>query len=81
MSEERLAMIDVKVQAILTESKKRCVALLQKEEKNVRDIAVNLYKYDYLNKEEIDQVVAGKKLEKPNVREFDSKIDGYIVKF
>lgn len=74
-------MIDAKVQEILTESKKRCVALLQKEEKNVRDIAVNLYKYDYLNKEEIDQIVEGKKLEKPNVREFDSKIDGYIVKF
>lgn len=47
----------------------------------MRDIAVNLYKYDYLNKEEIDQIVEGKKLEKPNVREFDSKIDGYIVKF
>lgn len=47
----------------------------------MRDIAINLYKYDYLSGDEIKQVVAGKKLDKPNVREFDSTIDGYIVKF
>ena len=80
-SQERRAMIDAKVKEILDESKKRVTALLQKKERNVRDIAINLYKFDYLNQEEIEKIMKGKKLEKPNVREFDSTIDEYIIKF
>ena len=55
--------------------------LLKKHEKQVRDITVNLYKYDYLNQEDIQKLMDGKKLEKTNVREFDSKINDYIIKF
>ena len=47
----------------------------------MRDIAINLYKYDYLNQEEINKIMNGKKLDKNNVREFDPKVDGYVIKF
>ena len=49
---------------ILAESKKRVTKLLEKREIEVRDIAINLYKYDYLNKEEIKTIIEGKKLDK-----------------
>jgi len=49
MSEERKAMVDAKVQAILNESKKRVNKLLQGKERQIRDVSINLYKYDYLN--------------------------------
>lgn len=81
MSEERKALIDAKVQEILNESKKRVNALLQSKEREVRDISINLYKYDYLNQDEIEKIMKGKKLDKENVREFDSTIDEYIIKF
>ena len=81
MSQERRAMIDEKVTQILADSKNRVTKLLQNKDTQVRDLAVNLYKYDYLNKEEIDKIMAGEKLEKANVREFDSKINDYIIKF
>lgn len=79
-SQERRALIDEKVQEILKESKDRCTALLLKNEKKVREVAINLYKYDYLNKEEVEKVMAGKKLDKSTVREYDSKIENYINK-
>ena len=55
--------------------------LLQQQGKSVRDVAINLYKYDYLNQEEIDKIMTGKKLDKSNVREFDYKVNDYIIKF
>ena len=64
MSQERLSLIDEKVQSILNESKARVTALLTKHEKQIRDITINLYKYDYLNKEEIETIMQGKKLDK-----------------
>ena len=73
-------MIDEKVQQILKESKERCTALLLKNEKKVREVAINLYKYDYLDREEVEKVMAGKKLDKSAVREFDSKIEAFIHK-
>ena len=81
MSQERLSLIDEKVQSILNESKARVTTLLTKHEKQIRDITINLYKYDYLNKEEIETIMQGKKLDKSQVREFDSKIDDYVIKF
>jgi len=79
-SEERKALIDAKVKDILNESKRTVTALLQKHENKVRAISIGLYKYDYLSKEEIEQIIAGKNLEKVNVREFDSSIEAYINK-
>lgn len=80
-SQDRLAMIDMKVKEILAESKARVTKMLTAKEKQVRDVSINLYKYDYINKEEIEKIMNGKKLDKTNVREFDSKIDSYIIKF
>ena len=74
-------MIDEKVQQILDESKKRVTTLLTKHEKQIREISINLYKYDYLNKEEIETVMQGKKLDKSLVREFDSRVEDYAIKF
>ena len=74
-------MIDEKVQNILNESKARVTLLLSQHEKQIRDITINLYKYDYLNKEEIETIMQGKKLDKTQVREFDSRIDEYVIKF
>ena len=81
LSEAHKAMVDKKVQEILKESKERVANLLQKHENDVINVAINLYKYDYLNKEEIDKIVKGEKLDKKNVREFDPKIDNHIIKF
>ena len=53
LSEAHKAKVDKKVQEILKESKARVHALLQKHEVDVRNVAINLYKYDYLNREEI----------------------------
>ena len=54
--------------------------MLLKNEKKVREVAINLYKYDYLDRSEVEKVMAGKKLDKSAVREFDSKIEDYICK-
>ena len=54
--------------------------LLMKKEQQVRDITINLYKYDYINQEEINCIMTGKKFDKTNVREFDSSIDEWIVR-
>lgn len=49
MSDERKALIDREVQKILKASKQRVTKMLETHEKEVREISVNLYKYDYLN--------------------------------
>lgn len=80
-SQERLAMIDKKVQEILKESKERVEKLLKKHEKVVRDISVNLYKYDYLDQKDIEEICEGKQIEKEKVREFDAKVEEYQIRF
>ena len=80
-SQERLTMIDKKVQEILKESKIRVEKLLKKHEKVVRDISVNLYTYDYLDQKDIEEICNGKKIEKEKVREFDAKVDEYQIRF
>lgn len=57
------------------------IKLLEKHEVEVRDIAINLYKYDYLDKVEIKKIIDGKKLDKELVREFDIKTDTFAGKF
>ena len=80
ISEQRKSKTDAKVKEILSESKARVTKLLQKHEKQVRDIAVNLYKYDYINQEEITKIMEGKSVDKQHVREFDSSINDFIIK-
>lgn len=40
----------------------------------MRDMSVMLYKYDYLDADEIEKIMNGKPLNKESVREFDYKI-------
>jgi len=53
---------------------------LQENENAVRNIAINLYKYDYLDGEEIKKSVEGKSIDKENVREYDPSVEKFIVK-
>ena len=69
LSEEMKAIIDQKVKKILEESEKRVEALLMAKGPQLRDIAKNLYWYDYLDAKEMDAIYKGKKLEKEKVRE------------
>ena len=89
LSEDHNAMVDKKVQQILKvsfqlvliiliqESKARVTELLQSKEIALRDLAVGLYKYDYLNSDEMDIIFSGKKLDKKEVREYDPKLSDY----
>ena len=45
----------------------------------MRDMSVYLYKYDYLDAEEITKIMNGEKLNKDSVREFDVSIKDYVI--
>jgi hypothetical protein len=47
----------------------------------VRDMAVMLYKYDYLDMDEITSIMNGEKINKEAVREFDYTIKDYVINF
>lgn len=55
---------------ILDESYERVERLLKEHESDVRSLSTALFLYDYLNKDEIEQVVKGESLEKKKVREW-----------
>ena len=44
----------------------------------VREVAIGLYKYDYLNQEDVEKLIKGEKLEKKEVREYDNEVAEYI---
>ena len=79
LSEQHNAMVDLKVQQILKESKERVTQLLEGKEKQMRDMSVYLYKYDYLDADEIEKIMKGQSLDKTSVREFDHKITDYVI--
>jgi ATP-dependent Zn protease len=54
--------------------------LLTKKEKELRDLSKNLFHYDYLDAEEIKNIIEGKKLEKEKVRNWELK-EQYLIKF
>ncbi len=54
--------------------------LLTKKERELRDLAKNLFHYDYLDAEEIKNIIEGKKLEKEKVRNWELK-EQYLIKF
>ena len=81
LSDHHNASVDLKVQQILKESKARVTALLQSKEQQMRDMSVMLYKYDYLDADEIAKIMNGEKLNKEQVREFDYTIKDYVINF
>lgn len=47
--------------------------MIKAKEKELRELAKNLFHYDYLNAEEIENIIKGKGLKKEKVREWTSK--------
>lgn len=47
----------------------------------MRDMSVMLYKYDYLDCDEITKIMNGEKLNKESVREFDYTIKDYVIQY
>lgn len=79
LSEDRKGRVDEVVKKILEESEARVEKLLLGKDKELRDIARNLYWYDYLDYDEMDKIFKGKSIEKDKekVREWnDSENSG-----
>ncbi|CDW81299.1 atp-dependent metalloprotease family protein [Stylonychia lemnae] len=82
VSQEQNAIIDDKVKKILDESYERVTKLLQKKDKELRELSKGLFHYDYLDHDEIEKVINGKKIEKEKVRSWDYKTYGdYAIRF
>ena len=79
-SEAYNAKVDAEVKRILDESYERVYTLLKNKEVELRNLAKNLFWYDYLDAEEMDQIIKGKKLGKTKVREWDQK-EKYVINF
>jgi ATP-dependent Zn protease len=73
-------MVDKKVQEILKQSKERVTELLMSKDIPLRNVAMNLYKYDVLDAAEIETTIKGKELSKEKVREMDmNDLRGYKI--
>lgn len=82
VSQEHNAMIDDKVKQILDESFERVKRLLLDKETELRDLAKNLFWYDYLDHTEMEKIIHGEELPKDKVRKWDYEKEGeYIIKF
>jgi ATP-dependent metalloprotease len=78
-SEKYNAMVDKAVKKILDESYTRVVDLLQSKEKEIRELSQNLYWYDYLDADEMDKIIRGKKIKKEKVRDWEG--DKHVIQF
>lgn len=78
-SEKYNAMVDKAVKKILDDSYDRVVQLLQSKELEIRELSKNLYWFDYLDAEEMEFIIKGRKLDKKKVRDWEG--DQYIIKF
>lgn len=67
----------MKVKEILEESSQRVTDLLLNRDHELRELSRSLYMYDYLDAEEIDHIMKGRKLDKEKVRYW--KIDNTIM--
>lgn len=80
-SEKYNAQVDLTVKKILDESYERVEKLLKTKEKELRAVAKNLYHFDYLDEDELESVIKGKKLEKEKVRDWKKEEPTYLIKF
>lgn len=78
-SEKYNSLVDSAVKKILDESYDRVVKLLQSKEREIRELSKNLYWYDYLDAEEMENIIKGKKIAKEKVRDWEG--EQYILKF
>lgn len=76
------AEIDKTVREVLDQSFDRVCKLLTEKDKELRDLSKALYHYDYLDAEEIENIVMGYNLDKEKVREWDEEKEGsYVIQF
>ena len=54
--------------------------MLGLKERELRELAKNLFQHDYLNAEEIKNIIEGKKLKKEKVRDWNLK-EQYLIRF
>ena len=47
----------------------------------MRELSIMLYKYDYLDADEIEKIMKGETLRKDSVREFDYTVQDYTINF
>ena len=74
------AKVDREVKRILDDSYKRVEQLLTSREKELRELAKNLFWYDYLDQHEMELIIDGKKLDKEKVRNWTLQ-EKYIINF
>ena len=55
--------MDLEVQKILDESFERVKQLLISKDKELRELAKQLYLHDYLDADEMDRIISGRKLD------------------
>jgi hypothetical protein len=56
--------------------------LLLNKEQEIRNLAKNLFLYDYLDSDDMDKVIRGEELPKDKVRTWNYEKEGhYIIKF
>lgn len=74
-SDTHNADVDKQVKQILDESFQRVAKLLTEKDKELRELAKGLYLYDYLDADEMDQIISGRGLDssKKQVRELDKE--------
>lgn len=74
------AMIDEKVKEILDASYNRVTELLSRHKHEIIMVAKNLFWYDYLDENEIELLMKGKKITKEHLREWEES-DSYLIEF
>ena len=76
LSEEMKSKVDERVKIILQESEERVEKLLLLKGSELREIAKNLYWYDYLDFSEMEKIYRGETVDKEKVREWKPKEEG-----
>ena len=76
LSEDMKAKIDNLVKKILQESEARVEKLLLDKEWQIRELSKNLYWYDYMDANEMDQIFKGENIDKDKVRNWDAMEQG-----
>ncbi|MDQ6951137.1 MAG: ATP-dependent zinc metalloprotease FtsH [Mariprofundales bacterium] len=68
ISQETARKIDAEVRQLIDENYNRAKDILKQHMEELHNIANGLIKYETLDKEEIDKVMAGKKIERPSAK-------------
>lgn len=72
--------VDDKVKKILDDSFKRVEKLLNEKDKELRELAKQLYLHDYLDADEMEKIISGRILDKSKkVRDWEG--EEYLIKF